>query len=97
MWRRFARNILGLLEPGGLFITAALRRCRAYHVGRHRFACADIDEHDIAAVLLAAGVERRHLMLEVRRVGLRRRLGYSSIVLAAATVPLKTAGAQTPS
>ena len=93
VWRRYVRNILRLLAPGGLFITAALRRCRAYHVGPHRFACADIDEHDLAAVLFESGVEPRHLQLEVRRVGLHERLGYDSIVLAAATAPAPRAAA----
>jgi len=85
VWRRYVRNILRLLAPGGLFITAALRRCRAYHVGRQRFACANIDEHDLAAVLIDAGIERAQLQIEVQAVGLRDRLGYDSIVLAAAT------------
>jgi len=97
VWRRYLRNILRLLAPGGLFITAALRRCRAYHVGQHRFACADIDERDVAAVLTEFGVEPRQLELEVRRVGLRERLGYDSIVLAAATVPASLAAPARPS
>ncbi len=87
VWRRYVLNILRLLAPGGLFITAALRRCRAYHVGRHRFASANIDEHDLAAVLYEAGVAPGQLHLEVKAVGLRDRLGYDSIVLAAATMP----------
>jgi SAM-dependent methyltransferase len=90
VWRRYVRNILRLLAPGGLFITAALRRCRAYHVGRQRFACADIDEHDLAAVLYESGVAPAQLQVEVRAVGLRERLGYDSIVLAAATVPARS-------
>lgn len=87
VWRRYVRNILRLLAPGGLFITAALRRCRAYHVGPRRFACADIDEDDLATLLGECGVEPRQLQMEVHRVGLGERLGYDSIVLAAATLP----------
>lgn len=85
VWRRYVRNILRLLAPGGLFITAALRRCRAYHVGRQRFASADIDEGDLAGVLLDCGADPAQLQIEVQPVGLRERLGYDSIVLAAAT------------
>ena len=92
VWRRYMHNILSLLAPGGLFVTAALRRCCAYHVGPKRFACADIDELDLAGVLFDSGVEPRHLQLEVQRVGLHERLGYDSIVLAAATVPAAAAG-----
>ena len=87
VWRRYLRNILRLLAPGGLFITAALRRCRAYHVGPQRFACANIDEHDLAAALYESGVAPAQLQVEVRPVGLRDRLGYDSIILASATMP----------
>jgi NNMT/PNMT/TEMT family len=85
VWRRYVRNIVRLLAPGGLFITAALRRCTSYHVGCQRFACADIDEHDLAAVLCDCGIAPAQLQIEVQRVGLRERLGYDSILLAAAT------------
>ncbi|MBL8345984.1 MAG: hypothetical protein JNN03_11120 [Rubrivivax sp.] len=84
VWRRYVRNIVRLLAPGGLFITAALRRCTAYRVGSAHFASADIDEHELTDALLAAGVEGASLEIEVHRVGLRERLGYDSIVLAAA-------------
>lgn len=87
VWRRYLHNILRLLAPGGLFITAALRRCRAYHVGAQRFACANIDEHDLAAALYDSGVAPAQLQVEVRPVGLRERLGYDSIILASATMP----------
>ena len=33
MWETLMTNITGLVSPGGLFITAALRRCRSYRVG----------------------------------------------------------------
>lgn len=102
VWRRYMRNILRLLAPGGLFITAGLRRCRSYVVGPHRYACADIDENDLAAALVDFGIEPRSTHLEVHRVGLRERLGYDSIVLATATAPLagayrSTASVMTPS
>ena len=44
-------NITDLVEPGGLFITAALRRCRSYLVGDKRFPSANVDEHDLQRVL----------------------------------------------
>ena len=92
VWRQYMRNILRLLVPGGLFITAALRRCRAYRVGQQRFACANIDEHDLSAVLYEFGVISAQLQIEVRFVDLCERLGYDSIVLAATTVPAPAAG-----
>lgn len=91
VWRRYVRNILRQLAPGGLFITAALRRCRAYQVGQRRFASANVDEHDLAGVLFEAGVEPGQLQIEVRPVGLQARLGYDSIVLASAVLPARVA------
>ncbi len=91
IWRRYVRNILRQLAPGGLFITAALRRCRAYRVGQRRFASANVDEHDLAGVLFEAGVEPGQLQIEVRTVDLQARLGYDSIVLASAVLPARAA------
>nr|BFE73306.1 hypothetical protein GCM10020092_066070 [Actinoplanes digitatis] len=36
-WAAFMRHITGLVRPGGLFVTAALRRCRGYTVGGRSF------------------------------------------------------------
>jgi hypothetical protein len=47
----FMQHIAGLVRPGGVFITAALRSCRHYVVGGKCFASADVDEHDLRAVL----------------------------------------------
>lgn len=91
VWRCYLRNILRLLAPGGLFITAGLHRCRAYHVGPQRFACADIDASDLAGALFECGVGPRHLQLEVHSAALGERFGYDSIVLAAATAPTTVA------
>jgi hypothetical protein len=77
-WRLFMRNITGLVEPGGLFVTAALRRCRGYLVAGKAFPCADIDEHDVQAALspdFTGAVEVQ---------GVPDAHGYSSVVLARA-------------
>ncbi|MEV6306499.1 guanitoxin biosynthesis pre-guanitoxin forming N-methyltransferase GntF [Actinoplanes sp. NPDC051861] len=50
-WELFMRHITGLVQPGGLFLTAALRRCRGYTVGGKTFPGADIDERDLRAAL----------------------------------------------
>jgi hypothetical protein len=84
VWRRYVHNIASLVAPGGLFITAALRHCKAYQVGPHRFACVDIDEHDLVSALMSAGLQAAPIQLEVHLVGLHERHGYDSIVLAAA-------------
>ncbi len=46
-WETLMANITDLVGPDGLFITAALRRCRSYVVGGRRFPSANVDEHDV--------------------------------------------------
>ncbi|GAA3389451.1 hypothetical protein GCM10020369_39620 [Cryptosporangium minutisporangium] len=50
-WTVFMGHITSMVRPGGLFVTAALRRCRGYHVAGKLFPGADIDEDDVRAVL----------------------------------------------
>ena len=71
-------NITGLVGPGGLFITAALRRCRCYRVGDKRFPCANVDEHDLRRVLASRFSPR----VQVRNLEGHEQQGYSSVVLA---------------
>ena len=78
MWETLMTNITGLVSPGGLFITAALRRCRSYRVGTKRFPCANVDEHDLRRVL-ASGFTPR---VQVRNLEGHEQQGYSSVVLA---------------
>ncbi|WP_433047764.1 guanitoxin biosynthesis pre-guanitoxin forming N-methyltransferase GntF [Dactylosporangium sp. CS-033363] len=83
-WQTFMRHITGLVEPGGLFVTAALRRCRGYTVAGKTFPGANIDEHDLRAVLhpdfpLGGGPDGG--TIEVRRTGQDTAHGYSAIVL----------------
>jgi hypothetical protein len=77
-WETLMANITGLVGPGGLFITAALRRCRSYLVGDKRFPSANVDEHDLRRVL-APGFNPR---VQVRELQGHDAQGYSSIVLA---------------
>jgi hypothetical protein len=78
-WETFMAHIAGLVRPGGVFVTSALRRCRHYVVGGKRFPCADVDEDDLRAVL-----ERRfeRATVEWREVADHAAQGYSGIVLA---------------
>ena len=80
-WETYMRHIAGLVEPGGVFITAALRRSRSYLVGGKRFPSADVDEHDLRAVL----EPEFDCAIEVREVPEHARLGYAGIVLATAS------------
>ena len=80
-WTTFMRHISGLVEPGGVFITSALRRSRAYVVGGKRFPSADVDEHDIRAVLQPQ-FEPASGSIEVCELDGHEAQGYSGIVLA---------------
>jgi len=79
-WENLMANITGLVGPGGLFITAALRRCRSYLVGDRRFPSANVDEHDLRRVL-ASGFTPR---VQVRDLQGHERQGYSGVLLASA-------------
>jgi len=77
-WETLMVNITGLVGPGGLFITAALRRCRSYLVGDKRFPSANVDERDLRRVH-ASGFSPR---VSVRHLQGHEAQGYSSVVLA---------------
>ena len=81
VWEGLMGNITGLVRPGGLFITAALRRCSAYVVGDKRFPSANVDERDLRRVLEPCF----RPSLEVRHLAGHDAQGYSSIVLGWAT------------
>lgn len=79
-WQRFMRHITGLVQPGGLFVTAALRRCRGYTVAGKTFPSANIDEHDLRAVLQPQ-FELLNGSIEVRQTAQDSSHGYAAIVL----------------
>jgi hypothetical protein len=79
VWETFMEHISGLVRPGGVFVTAALRRCRHYVVGGKRFPSADVDEYDVHAVLTR---RFEHATVEARRLAEHSAQGYSGIVLA---------------
>jgi hypothetical protein len=79
-WKLFMRNITGLVQPGGLFVTAALRRCKRYIVAGKAFPSADVDEHDIRTVLRPE-FEPLDGSITVRQTAQDDSHGYSAIVL----------------
>jgi hypothetical protein len=80
-WEAYMRHIAGLVRPGGVFITAALRRSRSCLVGGKAFPSADVDEHDLRAVL----EPDFDCEIAVREVPEHARLGYAGIVLVRAS------------
>jgi hypothetical protein len=79
-WTTLMANITGLVGPGGLFLTAALRRCRSYLVGEKRFPSANVDEHDMRRVLSPGFTP----LVQVRDLPEHERQGYSGVVLVSA-------------
>jgi len=83
-WAAFMRNVLDRVRPGGLFVTAALRRSRGYAVGGKTFPSAGVDEHDVRALLEpgpAGGT------VEVRDVPDAVSHGYEGVILAWVRMP----------
>lgn len=79
-WALFMHHITGLVRPGGLFVTAALRRCRGYTVAGKTFPSANVDEHDLRASLRRA-FGPLDGSIEVRQVAQDAAHGYSAVVL----------------
>ena len=86
VWRTYMRHIGHAVRPGGLFVTSALRGCRAYVVGGKRFPSANVDERDLLGALEAAFGPRSGTV-EVRELPEHAGQGYSSIMLASARSP----------
>ncbi|HWM21291.1 MAG TPA: guanitoxin biosynthesis pre-guanitoxin forming N-methyltransferase GntF [Ilumatobacteraceae bacterium] len=80
-WETYMRNIAGLVRPGGLFITAALRHSTGYAVGGRTFPSASVDERDIRRVL-EPEFDWDDGAIEVCDLSADRTHGYTSIVLA---------------
>lgn len=83
VWTRYSRNIASLVRPGGLMLTAALRRCRRYRVGSRYFPSANVDESDLLSVL-GADFRPDTIAVEGREVIEHQEQGYSGILLARA-------------
>ena len=80
-WEAFMRHISGLVAPGGVFVTSALRRCRFYLVGGKPFPSANVDERDIRAVL-DPHFDPASGSIETRALAEHEAQGYEGIVLA---------------
>src|SRR5262249_27474212 len=81
-WRRYMRNIAGLVRPGGQFIVSALGDSRAYRVGSHWFPGAAVSADDLRAVFEETGFGE--IDLRVRAVSDRVEQGYGSVIFARA-------------
>jgi hypothetical protein len=87
-WEAFMTHVLDRVEPGGLLLTALLRRSHGYRVGAATFPSAGVDEADLRRVVVRAW---GCLDGEIEVPALRDQPdhGYSGIVLAAVRRPRK--------
>jgi hypothetical protein len=80
-WESYMRHIGGLVRPGGLFVTAALRHSTGYVVGGQTFPSASVDEADLRRVLEPC-FDWDDGVIEVCDLSAHRSHGYTSIILA---------------
>jgi hypothetical protein len=80
-WESYLRNISGLVRPGGLFVTAALRHSTGYVVGGKTFPSAFVDEADVLRVL-DDEFDWDDGVVDVVDLSESRSHGYTSVILA---------------
>jgi hypothetical protein len=81
-WERYMRHIGGLVKPGGLLITAALRHSTGYNVGARTFPSACVGESDLIRAL-APEFDWDDGLIQVRDLPTTDEShGYASIMLA---------------
>ena len=81
-WRVYMRNILSLVQPGGVLIETAVEAASYYHVGARRFPCAGVTRYDLLEALEENGFT--DIDLRVRQTPDNSEQGFSSIILARA-------------
>lgn len=91
------RNVLSMLSDGGLLVLHALYRCNAYRVGERLFPSADLSKDDVVDSLVANGLIRGSIDVEVARCPENARYGYSGILLASGRKPHRRRNASQPS
>src|SRR5262249_48084004 len=82
VWRRCMRNVLSMLQEGGLLILHSLYRCKAYKVGQRLFPGADVSEDDLVDSLLANGFARASIDVQVISCPDNAPYGYAGILVA---------------
>jgi NNMT/PNMT/TEMT family len=80
-WTHFCRNIASLVQPGGLFLTSALRLCSGYKSGHRFFPATPIDERDLRQVL-EQDFRADSVQVEIRDLHDHAAQGFSGILLA---------------
>jgi hypothetical protein len=79
-WKRFMRNIAGLVEPGGIFITSSIIASDRYKVGSRWYPSPGVTERDVLDLLETEGFI--DVDLRAKRVSDRGHQGYEGVMFA---------------
>lgn len=82
VWRECMGNVLSTLRAGGLLVLHALHRCSAYRVGDRLFPCAELSIDDLLEALLANGIRRSSIEIELAACRENAGYGYNGILMA---------------
>ena len=82
VWRQCTANVLSMLRPGGLLVLHALHRCRAYRVADRLFPCTDLTADDLFDSLLANGIRRSSIDIQLAACPENAPYGYAGILMA---------------
>jgi NNMT/PNMT/TEMT family len=94
-WQTGMARIASLVEPGGLFLVAALDRASQYRVGQTWFPSARVSEGDLRKVL-AQDFDNASISVACHPDLLDGSKGYSGILLASARKPFHREGPSAP-
>ncbi len=81
-WRRYMRNIAGLVRAEGTLILSACGAADYYCIGERRFPCAGVNGHDLLDSLAENGFG--DVTLRIRQVPDHSEQGYGSVLFACA-------------
>lgn len=81
-WKRYMRNLLGLVDDGGSIIIGALRNTRFYKINGDRFPSAFVNEKDLRRSLLEEGFDPKSIKIKVVATPSCSKLGFRSIMFA---------------
>jgi hypothetical protein len=80
VWRRYMRNIAGLVRPGGRLILSALGGSTHYQSGPRRYPAVHLHARDVEEAVLELGF--REVFVTERPVPERSDQGYGSVIFA---------------
>lgn len=83
-FKAYIKNITSLVEPGGIFVLACLRKARYYKVGSLSFPSANVDEH-LVRKILEVDFTPKSIKIEVKKLPSHKDQGYTGVILAYAT------------